>query len=124
MSEYMNDYDRIELLKKWWDKHGTALILGVLLGLILVFGWQGWLRHQAKQHLMAAQAYQELLMISVHEHPNEFAKQAHSIINTYPQSPYASLSSLLLAHIYVDKLDYAAAYASNMWVVNHTKDFR
>lgn len=124
MSEYMNDYDRIEFLKQWWDKHGTAMIVGVVLGLIIVFGWQGWQRHQAKQHLAAAQAYQQLLMISVHEHPNEFAKQAETVISLYPNSSYASLSSLLLAHIYVDKEDYAAAYNSNMWVVNHTHDFR
>lgn len=122
MSELITDNDRVELLKQWWDKNGTALIVGIIIGLALILGWQYWQKQQLKQHVAASQAYQQLLSMSVHEHPEDFIQQAQMIVSRYPRTPYASLSSLLLAHAQVDQNNYTAAYQSNIWVVSHAKD--
>lgn len=122
MSEYMTDHDRVELLKRWWDNNGTALIVGIILGLVIIFGWQYWQKHQYNKAAAASQAYQVLLNTSIHKDTDVFTQRAQAIIKTYPHSPYAPLSSLLLAHVQVDEHNYKAAYDSNMWVVNNAND--
>jgi predicted negative regulator of RcsB-dependent stress response len=122
MSEYMTDHDRVEALKRWWDNNGTALIVGIVLGLAVIFGWQYWQKHQLNKAAAASQAYQVLLATSIHKDTDVFIQRAQAIIKTYPHSPYASLSSLLLAHVQVDQHNYQAAYDSNMWVINKSND--
>lgn len=122
MSEYMTDHDRVEALKKWWDNNGTGLVVGIILGLAIIFGWQYWQRHQLNKAAAASQAYQILLATSIHKDTDIFIQRAQTIIKTYPHSPYASLSSLLMAHVQVDQHQYAAAYDSNMWVVKNSSD--
>ncbi|NNM58487.1 MAG: tetratricopeptide repeat protein [Legionellales bacterium] len=122
MSEYITDHDRVDAIKRWWDNNGTALVVGIILGLILIFGWQYWQRYQLKRDTTASQAYQVLLTTSAHDDTAAYTQRAQAIIKTYPSLPYAALSSLLLARMQVDQKKYDLAYASDMWVVNHASD--
>ncbi|MFN7097262.1 MAG: YfgM family protein, partial [Gammaproteobacteria bacterium] len=122
MSEYITDHDRVEMLKRWWDNNGTALFVGIVLGLIIIFGWQYWQKHQLNKAAAASAAYQVLLSTSTQKDPNVYAERAQAIIKTYPNSSYAALSSLLLARVQVEQQNFSAAYDSNMWVVKNEED--
>ena len=122
MSDYVNDYDRVELLKKWWDEHGSALIIGLVLGLVVIFAWQFWQKKQALTQVSAASAYQTLVTMSLSKDTDLYITRAQSLIKTYPRSPYAVLSSFLLSHAEVVKGNYEAAYQANEWVMKHADD--
>lgn len=122
MSENINDYDRVALLKQWWDEHGTALIVGLVLGLILIFGWQYWQRQQIAHQIAAASAYQTLTQTSIHKDGDLYAQRALALMKDYPRSPYASLAAFLLAKTKVLDNQFQAAIDANTWVIMHSKD--
>ncbi len=122
MSEYITDHDRVDMIKRWWDNNGTALVVGIILGLALIFGWQYWQRNQLKREATASQAYQALLNTSIHDDTALYMQRAEAIIKTYPKLPYAALSSLMLARAQVEQKNYDLAYTSNMWAVEHASD--
>ncbi len=121
MSEFITDNDRVESIKKWWDKNGTALIIGIVVGLALIYGWQAWQKYQAKQAIEASQAYQTLITTDSNSSQAQI-DQANAIIKQFPRSPYAALSSLVKAKVDVSRGKYSDAYDSLMWVVDHAKD--
>ncbi len=121
MNDFVTDNDRVDWLKRWWDANGTALIIGIVAGLVLIYGWQFWSKQQAKKAANISQEYQVLLNIS-NNNPDEIAKRANAIIQNYPRSSYAVLSSFVMAKSQVDQQDYSKAYTSLMWVVDHAKE--
>lgn len=122
MSDYLTDNDRVDLLKRWWDNNGTTLIVGIILGLAIIYGLQFWHKHQLKQAAVASNAYQLLLQTSAQQDTANFEQRANAIVHDYPRSPYAALSSFLLAQQQVREADYPKAYKTLSWVMTEAKD--
>ena len=38
----MTEDEQIAQLKDWWQRNGKPLVLGAVIALVLVFGWQFW----------------------------------------------------------------------------------
>ncbi|MDC6700522.1 tetratricopeptide repeat protein, partial [Leclercia adecarboxylata] len=52
-------------IKEWWQRNGKPLLLGAVLALVLVFGWQFWQKHQINQAQSASLVYQQLLVAAL-----------------------------------------------------------
>ncbi|MEX2327847.1 MAG: tetratricopeptide repeat protein, partial [Pseudomonadales bacterium] len=39
------DEEQIEAIKKWWDENGKSILIGIVLALGGVFGYQAWDNH-------------------------------------------------------------------------------
>ena len=40
MADYLSDEEQAERLKQWWDKNGTALVVGLAISVAAVVGWR------------------------------------------------------------------------------------
>lgn len=60
-NEHLDDFEQAEQVKKWILDNGSALVLGVTLGIGALFGYQYWERYQVEQRLAAATAYSDLV---------------------------------------------------------------
>jgi len=40
VDEFSTEDEQVEAIKKWWKENGTSLIVGVVLGLSVLFGWR------------------------------------------------------------------------------------
>ena len=53
--------EQTEKIRHWWKKNGTAIIVGLVLGVGSVAGYQGWGIYQTRQADVASDLYQEMV---------------------------------------------------------------
>ena len=53
--------EQIALIKGWWARNGSALVVGVSLAVVLVVGWNYWQKSQAAKEQNATGIYFSLL---------------------------------------------------------------
>jgi len=42
MDEFNSEREQLEAIKRWFARHGSALVSGLVLGLAVLFGWRYW----------------------------------------------------------------------------------
>lgn len=108
--DYQTEEQQVEAFKKWWDENGTALVVGAILAIGGVLGWQYWQGYNEKVQLEASDMYQKIVSESVGENSETKPIQgAGKIIAQYPETAYATLISFRLAKESIDKNDLANA---------------
>lgn len=118
----LNEHEQVEQIKAWWSKYGSSIILGVLLGLAAMYGWQFMQKKHDKYIEAASQEYQQLLVSLAEQDSDVVKKQATKIIADYHRSSYAWLANLYLAQIAVEEKDYSTAVDKLDWVRNNATD--
>lgn len=107
--ENYTDEEIVEVIKKWWKENARSIIVGLAIGLVVVFGWPYWIAHQ---HSKAEQAsfHYEMMQQGLEQGNEEQAKeQSQILLAGYSGSPYATLASLQLAKLAVTTGDLAGA---------------
>ena len=59
MSEYLTDEERLAQLRSWWERHGTALVAGVVLAIVIILGWRWYHGYVEERTLHASDLYAE-----------------------------------------------------------------
>ena len=116
--DVLDEHEQGELVQKWLRENALAIIVGVGLGLVLIFGWQQWKVHRANVSLEAAARYQSLTAAAGAGKTEEAEAAARELREAYPKSPYAVLAALHQAEVdaAANDLDGAAALA---WAREH-----
>nr|WP_275973205.1 tetratricopeptide repeat protein [Pseudomonas marianensis] len=101
-------------IKDWWQRNGMPLLLGAVLALVLVFGWQFWQKHQLNQAQNASAVYQQLLNAALEEGEVDIAEVSrlgNVLKSDFAGTHYAQYGSLFVAKVAVEtgRLDEAAA---------------
>src|SRR5690606_34078748 len=104
----------LALVQEWWQRNGKPLLIGGVLALAGVFGWQAWQKHQDAQADAVAAIYQQLLEVTMAGAEPDAARVttlAGQLQKDHANSAYAQYASLFVAKLAVDtgKLDEAAA---------------
>lgn len=122
MEVYTSEHEQVEALRRWWQKNGKSVLIGIALALVAFFGWQTWQQQQAATAAAAAAQYEALLAAaSDREKATEIGR---AIISSYPDSVYAAFANMTLAASAVDGGDLDAAEAHLRWVVENSDDAR
>ena len=109
MEVYETEQDQIEAIKKWWKENGKAVIIGVVLGFGSLIGWQQW---QANTKAMAEGGSLEftVLMTELQQGNYQGVKDRGArVLNSFQDTPYAVMTALALAKVYVEEGDLASA---------------
>ncbi|KJH80516.1 tetratricopeptide repeat protein [Pseudomonas sp. KSR10] len=106
--------EQLAQIKEWWQRNGKPLLLGGLLALVLVFGWQFWQKHQLNQAQGASALYQQLLNVALEQDgadTAEVSRLGNLLQKEFAGSHYAQYGSLFVAKVAVEtgRLDEAAA---------------
>ena len=109
MAELTTDDEKVEAIKKWWKENGTAVIAGIGIGLVAVFGWRAWVNHQEQVGQNASLAFEQLLMAASSGQHESAEKQADTLADEHAGTPYAALADLALAKVRVEQDDLAGA---------------
>jgi len=117
-----NEREQIEELRKWWKDNGRTAVIGVVLGLGSVAGWNGWQRYQEGQHEMASVRYEQLLAEVKNGNHAQAVVHAKSLIEDFRRSGYATLAALLAARSALATGDTEEARKQLQWVIEHGDD--
>lgn len=101
--------ERLEAAQKWWQDNGRATIIGIVLGIILILGWQYWLDYKIEQAGKASTIYAQLLSAKVANNDAEVLKLAERLQTEFPSSDYALYATLFQAQAKLQQNDVAAA---------------
>ncbi|MCP3867156.1 MAG: tetratricopeptide repeat protein [Gammaproteobacteria bacterium] len=118
----LSEEEQVEALKKWWKENGRSLIVGVVMGLGAVFGWQAWNQHQKSIADQASTRYEQLSQAVSEGATESAAKQAESLIEDYEGTAYATFAALELGRIRLEQGDVPGAEAQLGWVLDNSDD--
>lgn len=111
----------VEAIRAWWKANGGPILTGLILGLILVLGWQFWMSWRTGQMEEASQQYDAVTQALESGDAAAIGSTAQSLMDDYPKSSYASLAALALAKQHASDGKIAEATVSLEWVLNNSK---
>lgn len=120
MAYDLEEQEKLEALRAWWERYGTLLVALAVAVAIGVLGWRGWQWYQGNKAVQAM-GYFEALELAVAEPGDEAQKRIKAASETlrkdFPKSGYASRGALLAAHTLAERGDAAGAAEQLRWVM-------
>lgn len=109
VEEYLTDRDQEEALRNWWRENWSWILGGIVLGLVLLGGWQYWRTRTTDQATAAAKLYEDF-RASLDKKDIEAANRSlGTLAADHKKSPYTQQSRLLLAKAHVEEAKYDEA---------------
>jgi predicted negative regulator of RcsB-dependent stress response len=102
VEEYLTDRDQEEALRNWWRENWTWILGGVVLGLVLLGGWQYWKSHTANRAAAAAKLYEDFRGALDKKDLDAANRALGTLVADHQKSPYTQHSRLLLARKHVE----------------------
>ena len=109
MEIYDTEEEQLEAFKRWWKENGQSTIIGLVLGIAIILGWNFWKDHKKDQEEQASALYSQLIRAIGEDKKDSAEKLAERIQENYPKTEYAAYSGLLLAKLKVQQGDIAKA---------------
>src|ERR1044071_1374096 len=117
--EVLDEHEQGELVQKWLRENVFTILIGVGLGLVLIFGWQQWNAHRSRHSIEAATQY-DVLTGDADKKDYDAVKQiAAKLKSDYSDTPYAVLAAMRDAEYAVQRSDLEGAHASLDWAYQH-----
>ena len=111
MEIYDTEEEQLDALKRWWKENGQSTIVGLVLGIAVILGWNYWQDHKKAQAEQASALYSQLIQAIGADKKDSAEKLAERIQEQYPKTEYAAYSGLLQAKLKVQQGDVAKAQA-------------
>jgi predicted negative regulator of RcsB-dependent stress response len=111
------DKEQIEEIKKWWNDYGKAILVAIIVGLVIGFGWRYWSRYRKAEENSASYMYQAMLQATSKGQLEPAMAYAQQIQKNFGETVYATMASFMAAR--VAALDKKYSYASTQlsWVI-------
>ena len=107
--DVLDEHEQGELVQKWLRENAMSIVIGVALGLLLIFGWQQWHAHRGAHRLDAATQF-GVFTQDLDKKDDAAAKQiAEKLQSDFADTPYATIAALRLADAAEAKGDLAGA---------------
>lgn len=103
MDELLSEKEQIDQFKAWWSEYGTMVIIGVVVAVGGMFGWNRYVDNKVESQMAASVLFEEL----ANDVADGKLEEAEAVIDTmttdFVDTPYAAQSLLAMARLYMDK---------------------
>ncbi|NOQ36032.1 MAG: tetratricopeptide repeat protein [Methylococcaceae bacterium] len=106
---YDSEEEQVEALKAWWKENGRSTIIGAILGIALIVGWNFWKDHRQVETEKASALYGQLLVFTEQDKDDSAIKVAEQLTAQHSSSSYANYARLMQAKLKIKAGDFAAA---------------
>ena len=120
--EEYDKYEQSELVQKWLRENGVSIIVGIVIGLVGIFGWQQWRGHQASNEAAASQIYQQMQIAQASGNTAMTTQLTDQLMKDYAKSPYAVFAASDRAKQQVEAKQLDKATASLEWAESHATE--
>jgi len=118
---YDSEEQQVEAIKEWWKENGKAVILGGVLGLGGILGWNYYQDSVIAEKNAASDSYTQAITLLAESGSNAVT-EVQSFIDANPSTEYAVLAAMQLAKVQVDAGNIDAAMTQLNWAKANTKD--
>lgn len=115
-------YEQSELVQKWLRDNGVSIIVGIVIGLVGIFGWQQWRNHQARNEGEASHIYQQIQAAQASGKPDVAGQLTDRLMKDYVKSPYTLFAVSDRARQQVEAKQLDKAGSSLAWVESHATE--
>ena len=95
--EILDEHEHSVRVRKWLHENGTAIIGGIALGLILIFGYQWWTRSKIEHRLTAATQYLSVDAAVEQKDRDGLDRIAGELADKYADTPHAAMALMQVA---------------------------
>jgi predicted negative regulator of RcsB-dependent stress response len=118
----LEEQEKLDELKAWWDRWGNVVTFAFAGLLASAAGWTWWKNHQANQAVEAATIFAKLEQVAEADDAKAVREIGGMIIDKYASTGYAPRAALILAGVNLSQNDSKSARAQLEWAVEHTRD--
>src|SRR5579875_2476262 len=118
--EDYDEFEQGEQVRKWIKENGVAVVVGVVLALVLIFGWRQWQAHKANVEIQAASQFGVVQNAVQGGDKQAMAAALGDLQKNYAKSAYAAFASAEVAEYDVSKDQLKPAAENLEWAVAHT----
>jgi len=118
--DYETEEQQLEAIKKWWKENSSMVVTGVAVGIASIFGWQFYQTQTIQHAEQASVLYEQVLMLS--GNPQKMDSQiasANQLEADFKDTPYASLSALIIAKQQLAAGQIEKAQQQYRWVIEN-----
>ena len=121
MEQFSTEEQQAEALRKWLKENGPSILIGIALGLGLMFGINRWQAYKIESAETVSLKYAALQNSAADGNPTTVATQAERLREQHPDSGYAVFAAFAAADaaLAADPADFAAAERELRWVADH-----
>ena len=101
--------EQVEKLKAWLKENGLSIVLGIVIGVGGIGGYNYWTHVQETTAAEASSHYTQMLEALESGADDDMQQQADILLADYSSTEYALLAHLALARMHVDNGDFNAA---------------
>lgn len=116
METYENEHEQAEALQAWLKQHGMHLFIAFIILTAAIGGWRYWLDAKHREAEAASEQYMKMLEV-IQSKPEQALELGRQLVSAHSGSSYASMASLVMASISVERGDKDAASANLRWVM-------
>jgi predicted negative regulator of RcsB-dependent stress response len=117
--DVLDEHEQGELVQKWLRENAMSIAIGIVLGLVLIFGWQQWKSHRAQRAVQAAVEYQALVEAADAKRADDVKTIAERLRKDYSDTAYAVFAAMRGAEIANEKGDLKTAADDLSWASEH-----
>jgi predicted negative regulator of RcsB-dependent stress response len=118
--DYLSDREQEEALRNWWRENWSWVLGGIVLGALILIGWQWYRTHLAQRAHEASATYQEYRAAGADADKAEAALA--TLIKEHPSSLHTMYARLEQAKKHVEAGQYDEAATQLRAVVDASKD--
>lgn len=123
MSAYsLEEQEKIDGLKTWWNRNGTMMIVLLALVVFTAGGVKAWQFYQQKQAHQAADLYALLQQVQASNDATKIHDAAQLVMTGYPSSGYAPRAALITAKTDMQQGNAKRAQQSLQWIIDNAKE--
>lgn len=117
---YVSEKEQIESIQKWWRENGKVLMIAIVIGLAIGFGWRYFHKVELRRAETAATLYQSVLQAQLQQNSVTVDGGAKLLMQHFSDSPFASLAALIVVKNKVMENKLPDALINAQWVIAHS----
>ncbi|SJL85148.1 YfgM family protein [Vibrio palustris] len=121
MELYDTEEQTVEAIKDWWKENGKAVIVGAVIGLGGLLGWNYYQGAQTDKQEDASANYTQTMQ-ALSTDSDKAQSQVQDYIDAHKDTSYAVLASMQLAKVQVEAGELKKAATQLKWAQSHTDD--
>jgi predicted negative regulator of RcsB-dependent stress response len=118
----LEEQEKIDDLRAWWDRYGGAVTVGVVLAALVIGGVQGWRWWAGSRAAEASVLYQAVSEAARKNDPAKGKDAMMQLVDKFGGTAYAPRAALVYAKMQFDAGDKAGAKSQLTWVVDHADE--
>ncbi|MGX9418841.1 YfgM family protein [Vibrio sp. RC27] len=121
MELYDTEEQQVEAIKSWWEENGKAVIIGTVVGLSAIGGWNFYQSSTQDAREAASKSY-ESTIAELGKNGASAQESVQTFINSNSDSEYASLAAIQLAKAQIEAKELDQALVQLEWVKSNSGD--